>query len=68
MSAGEDDINIIILKRSSFYILNSLCHIINQSGQNDVFPLLLESAIVGPILKMGVLRMVENHRPVSFIA
>lgn len=50
-SAERDDINIIVLKISWIYVLNSLCSIINQSLQNGVFPLRLKSAIVRPIFK-----------------
>lgn len=67
-STGWDEIPVKILKKVAIHLTLPLCHVINLSFQQGVFPDLLKTAIVKPIYKKGDREQMENYRPISLLS
>ena len=67
-SAGYDDIDIIIVKRSIHLICKPLCAIFNQCMENGIFPEKMKIAKVVPVFKNGSPEIMSNYRPISVLS
>lgn len=66
-SAGYDNISTNILKLCKSYICFPLCHIINNSFSQGVFPERLKLSIVKPLFKKGESSEMSNYRPITLV-
>ena len=64
---GFDDYNARIMKNIYEKIKLPLCHIVNLSFKNGVFPDKMKIAKVMPLFKSGEKSNVENYRPISLL-
>jgi hypothetical protein len=67
-SSGFDGFNSAFLKSVGDFIAPILCYLINQSFQTGVFPELLKSSVVVPILKKNNVYRIDNLRPISLLS
>jgi hypothetical protein len=67
-ACGSDGIGNFILKICAEYIADPLCHIINESLLQGVYPSLWKFANVIPIFKKDDCQSKVNYRPVSLLA
>lgn len=66
-SAGVDELTSTLLKHCRNEIVSPLCHIINLSFSQGIFPTKLKVAKVFPKYKKGTITSVENYRPISIL-
>lgn len=66
-SVGYDGIPTWLLKRAITYVAPVICHIINLSFVEGVFPENLKLSIVKPLYKKGNANDIDNYRPVTLI-
>lgn len=66
-STGYDEINTNILKVCAMPLCIPLCHLINLSFTEGIFPERLKYSIVKPIYKKGNECEMNNYRPITLI-
>lgn len=67
-SSGFDNLNVCLIKNVAKAISPILCHIFNLSFLNGIFPELLKSSVVVPILKNRSSLKIQNLRPISLLS
>lgn len=66
-SVGYDQISTVALKNVAHLIAEPLCHIINLSLEQGIFPNKLKFAVVKPLHKKGSKTDMGNYRPITLI-
>ena len=61
------DISIMVLKKSAGYISEHLSEFLNEFMKSGIFPDILKTGKITPILKKGDHRLLDNYRPVSML-
>lgn len=67
-SAGCDNIQVILLKKCSKYIVPVLTKLFNLCISSGQYPNCLKTAKVTPIYKSGLKNCVSNYRPISVLS
>lgn len=67
-SVGTDYISSKILKASAEYIAEHLADLINLSVSSGIFPSVLKTSIVIPVLKKNDPSDIANYRPISILS
>lgn len=67
-SSGWDDISVRLVKEAANEISLPLCHAINLSFLNGVYPDCLKTARVLPLFKKGRTDILGNFRPISIMS
>lgn len=65
---GVDNISTKVIKEIAIYIAEVLCHIINISIDNGIWPNSLKAAEVIPVYKTGSKSCPSNYRPISLVS
>lgn len=66
-AVGIDNISTNILKLCACYISSPLCHIINLSLEQGIFPTQLKISLVKPLHKKGDKKEMNKYRPIVLI-
>lgn len=64
-SVGYDKVNTKALKNVAEQLMVPLCHIVNLSLEQGIFPNKLKFSVVKPLYKKGTKTEMGNHRPVT---
>lgn len=67
LSSGFDEIPSIVIKKSKFYLVKPLTHLINSSFISGIFPQKLKIGKIKPVFKKGNRNDVTSYRPVSLL-
>ena len=66
-SLGHDNIPNKVVKYCKSELAHIICHIVNQSMADGVFPELLKTAKIVPVFKSENDKLVNNYRPISIL-
>ena len=66
-SVGHDNIPFRVIKHCSSELAEIICHVINQSMTDGVFPDCLKIAKIVPVFKSENEKLVSNYRPISIL-
>lgn len=64
-STGYDEIPAFIIKQTSSHIIPIITPLINKSFSSGMFPSVLKTTLVKPLLKAGDLTNPNNYRPIA---
>lgn len=67
-SEGWDEVPVVILKENAEVLSTVLCHLINRTMQEGMFPDLLKIANVQPVFKKGDPSDVNNYRQIAILS